>query len=97
MRDIVRELPIERKCFKCGAKAGDLCITKSGKRTRELHSIRLQYPDCSRHADTDAEAPRGYIQKAGWADEKAKTHNQHQCPGCGLWKLWEPKIRRGAR
>lgn len=35
--------------------------------------------------------PRGYIQASDYADEMMKTHDQAQCPGCGLWEIWIPK------
>ena len=36
-------------------------------------------------------APAGYVERAEWHEEMAKTHTQKRCPGCKLWKVWEPK------
>lgn len=32
--------------------------------------------------------PPGYVERAEWAEKKLKTHEQKQCPKCGLWALW---------
>lgn len=49
------------------------------------------YEGCpQRHLHVLAE-PEGYITWHEWAEQMSKTHDQKQCPGCGLWKIWEPK------
>jgi hypothetical protein len=35
--------------------------------------------------------PKGYIAASEYADRMMETHEQSQCPGCGLWKIWTPK------
>jgi hypothetical protein len=35
--------------------------------------------------------PRGYLQCSDYADKMMKTHDQSQCPHCGLWAIWTPK------
>lgn len=35
--------------------------------------------------------PTRYIAHSAWAEEMLKTHDQIQCPGCGLWTIWKPK------
>lgn len=35
--------------------------------------------------------PEGYLPWHEWAEQKAKTHEQHQCDGCGLWMIWKPR------
>lgn len=40
--------------------------------------------------------PEGYLEWHAWAERKAKTHRAVMCPGCGLWKIWMPKTKRGA-
>lgn len=35
--------------------------------------------------------PSGYVAWHEWAEKKAKTHVQQQCPVCGLWKIWRRK------
>lgn len=35
--------------------------------------------------------PSGYLAWFEWAEQKAKTHDQLQCPHCKLWKIWVPK------
>lgn len=37
------------------------------------------------------EGPTGYVNRAEWAEEMLTTHDQLQCPGCGLWTIWQPK------
>lgn len=34
--------------------------------------------------------PEGYIQWHDWAERMSKTHKQRECPGCGLYAIWEP-------
>lgn len=44
---------------------------------------------CSReelHTDPDKGMP--YLV---WNERMMKTHRPRQCPGCGLFKVWEPK------
>lgn len=45
---------------------------------------------CKLHAP----APPGYVAWHEWVERKARTHEQHRCPGCGLWKIWRPKKTR---
>lgn len=35
--------------------------------------------------------PKGYLAGSAYADEMMATHEQSQCPECGLWKIWTPK------
>lgn len=35
--------------------------------------------------------PTGYVAFALWAEEKAKTHNQIKCKGCGHYQVWVKK------
>jgi len=46
-----------------------------------------QCPDRATHT----ESPDGYLAWHVWAEEKARTHVQHQCPTCGFWAIWKPK------
>lgn len=39
-----------------------------------------------RHRHT--KAPVGYLDWHAWAERKARTHRQVQCPGCGRWAIW---------
>ena len=32
--------------------------------------------------------PHGYVAHGEWMDRMAKTHQQRQCPTCGLWTWW---------
>lgn len=49
-------------------------------------------PDaCLAHAEMDGRAPREYETWTRWANDMARTHVQRRCPGCGLWKIWEPR------
>jgi hypothetical protein len=41
--------------------------------------------------DNHANGPVGYMAWHAWADERSETHDQHQCPGCGLWLILTPK------
>ena len=35
--------------------------------------------------------PSGYLQWTEWAEKKSKTHDQTQCPDCGLWAIYSRK------
>lgn len=35
--------------------------------------------------------PDGYVAREAWARNKAKTHRQVKCRGCGLYVIWVPK------
>jgi hypothetical protein len=41
--------------------------------------------------------PTGYGDWHEWAEEKAKTHRQRRCAGCGLFQIWVPRKRRKVR
>jgi hypothetical protein len=44
-------------------------------------------PDRERHTPH----PAGYIDHHLWAERMAETHDQTQCPACGLWAVWVKK------
>lgn len=46
--------------------------------------------DCPNNAQHEPH-PRGYIAHCAWAEAATLVADQHQCPGCGLWKIWTPK------
>lgn len=45
--------------------------------------------DCPNRAAHEP-CPAGYMEFTGWALEKARTHEQEKCQGCGLLKIWRP-------
>lgn len=47
-------------------------------------------PDCDPRCE-EHQQPTGYVNRAEWAEYMLQTHDQLQCPGCGLWSIWEPK------
>lgn len=44
-------------------------------------------PDCEPHTPS----PEGYVAFSEWSELMGATHTQRQCPGCGLYLIWEPK------
>lgn len=44
-------------------------------------------PDANQHTPS----PSGYVAASEWAEEMARTRDQQQCPGCGLWLIWTPR------
>jgi hypothetical protein len=61
-----------------------------GRGTRgRSHMKRKPCPNEAAHND---DGPRDYMSRAEWAENKLKTHDQKQCPGCGLWLIWGPKV-----
>ena len=53
--------------------------------------FRLNRQESCPNAANHAESPGGYVQWHEWAAAMKKTHDQSQCPGCGLWLIWTPK------
>lgn len=51
---------------------------------------------CPRAGLHTASGPAGYLQWHEWAKRMSRTHRQRKCPGCGLYKIWEPKDARGS-
>ena len=49
-------------------------------------------PACVPHTP----APSGYAARHEWAERMSRTHEQQQCPGCGLWLVWTPKEKTDA-
>lgn len=47
-------------------------------------------PNQAEHTDL----PEGYLFRHEWANKKVQTHDQCQCPGCGLWAIWLPKLAK---
>ncbi|MCP4990493.1 MAG: hypothetical protein GY928_31970 [Colwellia sp.] len=47
--------------------------------------------DKSKCRHTPGSDKLGYNEWSGWQAEKKKTHNQTQCPNCGLWSVWVKK------
>lgn len=54
---------------------------------RDRLDMRVACADEAKHT----RAPTGYLAWHEWAERKAKTHTQHQCPTCGLWAVWKRK------
>lgn len=40
--------------------------------------------------------PSDYLAWHEWAERMQATHEQQQCPGCGLWMVWVPRVVGGA-
>lgn len=51
----------------------------------------VEHFTCADHADTDAEMPHGYSERAAWMSRKGVTHLQYACPQCGLYAIWLPR------
>lgn len=66
----------------------------SSRRTRQ--SGVVQHVDRTRvlgdcvHPNEPTE-PTGYVAWHEWVEKYAETHDQGQCPDCGLWAIWTPK------
>ncbi len=48
-------------------------------------------PGCDPRCGEHDQANLGYVAHFEWAEEMLKTHDQRQCPGCGMWSIWELK------
>lgn len=65
---------------------------------RGLEIKRLSDPSscplAHEHALDEPGPHAGYVEWHDWADEKAKTCDQHRCPGCGRYSIWIPREGR---
>lgn len=43
------------------------------------------------HFEDHTPAPEGYLQWHAWAKSMSRTHRSRKCPGCNLYRIWEPK------
>ncbi len=50
----------------------------------------LELDDCP-EAKSHTPMPDGYIQRAGWMEEKSKTHDVGLCDGCQRYVIWRKK------
>lgn len=68
-----------------------ICEDIGGKSSRCI-PIRMgpPAPDCDPRC-SEQQQPTGYVDRAEWAEYMLQTHDQRQCPGCGLWSIWDPK------
>lgn len=44
-------------------------------------------------SDHDPSEPESYVGWHTWAAAMGKTHHQHRCEECGLWRIWIPKSK----
>ncbi len=51
----------------------------------QTRTTKTRCPDEAFHQ----EGPPGYLARKEWARKLSLTHTQQQCPGCGLWVIWE--------
>lgn len=66
-------------------------MTTDSEMTLEQREQAQEADECN---DLHTPCPSGYIERADWMTEMAKTHKQTRCPNCGLWAVWIPKGRR---
>lgn len=53
--------------------------------------MKLRTPKACPNQAHHTPHPQGYLQHGDWAEKMLKTHIQKQCPGCGLWTIWEKR------
>jgi hypothetical protein len=68
-----------------------LCEDIGGKEARCIR-IGHRRPDCDPRCEQQRQ-PTGYVDASEWGEYMSRTHEQRQCPGCGLWTIWEPKAQ----
>ncbi len=66
-----------------------LCEDVGGPNRRCI-PIELRRPECDPQC-AEHRSPSNYVQALEWQEFMAETHVQRQCPGCGLWTIWEPR------
>lgn len=56
----------------------------------EFRMETLGRPDLCPQAALHSEMPDQMVAEE-WVTAKQRTHRQVRCPGCGFWRIWEPK------
>lgn len=56
----------------------------------DLETLVDPHPSCPQ-AEQHRPSPEGYVAASEWAESMLETHEQQQCPGCGLWLVWTPR------
>ena len=51
---------------------------------------------CRKFHTHDDQEPRHYEAWHLWAQEMVKTHSQHRCPSCHLFKVWRSRTYTAA-
>jgi hypothetical protein len=57
----------------------------------DVTPLVIPHPECPNAAD-HTPAPIGYLAWHEWAEERSRTHDQEECPGCGFWCIDHPKV-----
>lgn len=60
------------------------------ERLAAFPTLEVALADCP-NRDEHTPGPPGYFEAYEWAREKAKTHRQRRCPGCGRYLIWVAK------
>jgi NAD-dependent dihydropyrimidine dehydrogenase PreA subunit len=53
--------------------------------------LQARVDACPNHRAHARDEPRSYLAWHEWAEKKAKTHDQSECSGCGLFVIWKRK------
>jgi len=53
-----------------------------------LFDVKPEWPRQCRTPELHADDPDGYLARFEWAQKMMQTHDQIECPGCGLWAQW---------
>lgn len=64
----------------------DIANPRAPSRCRVIDPLGTCDPECGRYVQ-----PSGYNDAHRWADRMLVDHEQRQCAGCGLWKIWVPR------
>lgn len=68
---------------------GIICEDVGGPNRRCIQ-VGGSTPECDPRCPEN-QSPSNYVDDLEWQEFMAETHEQRQCPGRGLWTIWEPK------
>lgn len=54
--------------------------------------LSVKRKPCPNEVAHNDDGPSDYMSRAEWAQNMLKTHDQRQCPDCGLWLIWVAKV-----
>lgn len=53
---------------------------------------RLAHQDECPNAGEHQSGPADYLDWCAWAESMEQTHQQEECPGCGLYLIWRKRV-----
>lgn len=59
--------------------------------TKPDYAVMIGLKSCPREELHNGDEPENGGEWLEWSQHKMQTHTPTKCPGCGLYRIWEPK------